>query len=377
MKVLYVLNATTMHGGGNKSFLSMLDTVLDHDVEAAVLCPDTDGIYRHLKAQGIETYALPYRYNILPSHTPLAVAKYAAARLLDLKAAKTLTRMCREDIQPDILHTNTTVSTVGYHAAQWLGLPHVWHIREYGQQDFNYDIPFADAWLKARGNHAIAITRGLARARGIEQARVIYNGVLPEAQSLVIRPRGNYFLYAGRVEAAKGVDMAVEAFMDYCREFPDDGVTLKIAGSENQAERQYVERLKSCGNTRIEWLGQCDDVKELMAEARAVIVPSRCEAFGRVAPEAMAAGALVMGRDTGGMAEQMDNGLHYTGQEIALRFTDAQGLAKQMADVARKGSEHYLPMVERAFATVKHFYTIEANGREVVRLYDEIMATRR
>ena len=57
-----------------------------------------------------------------------------------------------------------------------------------------------------------------------------------------------------------------------------------------------------------------------MRQAKAIIIPSHNEGFGRCMPEAMFNGCLCIGHDTGGTKEQMDNGTEATGEDIALRY---------------------------------------------------------
>ena len=40
---------------------------------------------------------------------------------------------------PDIIHTNTGVIHEGLKVAKRLKIPHVWHLREYQDKDFNWE----------------------------------------------------------------------------------------------------------------------------------------------------------------------------------------------------------------------------------------------
>ena len=123
----------------------------------------------------------------------------------------------------------------------------------------------------------------------------------------------------------------------------------------------------------VELLGNRDDIAALMREARALIVSSLFEGFGFCMPEAMQQGCLVIGRNTSGTKEQMDNALEMTGKEIALRYETAEELAKLLSEVASNPPEFYRPYLERAFKTVNKLYTVENNTRQIYQFYKDIL----
>ena len=41
-------------------------------------------------------------------------------------------------VNPDIIHTNSSLLPIGAYLAEALNLPHVWHIRELGRLHFNF-----------------------------------------------------------------------------------------------------------------------------------------------------------------------------------------------------------------------------------------------
>jgi hypothetical protein len=85
-------------------------------------------------------------------------------------------------------------------------------------------------------------------------------------------------------------------------------------------------------------------------------------------------GCLAIGRDTGGTKEQMDNGVDFTGKEIALRFKTEDQLASHLLEISRQPIEYYHEMIQRAFSTVNHFYSSESNTNQIMSLYDSILS---
>jgi len=106
---------------------------------------------------------------------------------------------------------------------------------------------------------------------------------------------GSYALVLSRLAPEKGVDIAVEAAKAA-------GVPLRVAG--DGPERPRLEALARGADVR--FLGQVSaaEVRALLAEAAAVLVPSRChEFFGYSALEAMANGVPVVATAMGGLPE--------------------------------------------------------------------------
>jgi len=108
----------------------------------------------------------------------------------------------------------------------------------------------------------------------------------------------NWFLYLGRVETYKGVELAVRAA--YSAKVP-----LKIGGVGDDLERMknLVKGLNAKG--LIKFLGYFSDEEKpiLLAKAKALIFPVKGEDFGIIPVEANAAGTPVIAYRDGGVVE--------------------------------------------------------------------------
>lgn len=378
MKIVYILNATTTTGGATKSFINMMDHMLSHGNEVLVVTPEAEGIYLELKRRSLPAVVLKYYPDIKYPHTPRQIIRSAVRRTVNFKSAISLKKICRE-FSPDIIHSNTSVNNIGYLVAKWLDIPHVWHIREYGDKDFSLKIRNIDNRLLARNNYSIAITKDIARHRhvlGLKNNRVIYNGIVSEKHGLESTPKENYFLYAGRLEPKKGFQDCVKAFIRFKKATKSAYKLYLIGRLAQDAHGLKADLQKGIIDNSLEndifWIDENPDISGLMAKAAAVIVPSLSEGFGRVMPEAMSLGSLVVGRDCAGTKEQFDNGLELTGHEIGLRFQTVDELCGRMSEIVENGVEHYRDMIDNAFIAVNQLYTKEQNGCKVLQFYKEI-----
>ena len=108
----------------------------------------------------------------------------------------------------------------------------------------------------------------------------------------------DWFLYLGRVETYKGVELAIRA----CAQL---NLPLKIAGDGQNAEamKELVKKMKARGY--IKFLGFVSDEEKykLLERAKAVIFPVQDEDFGIVPVEANASGTPVVAYRSGGVTE--------------------------------------------------------------------------
>ena len=102
----------------------------------------------------------------------------------------------------------------------------------------------------------------------------------------------------GRFHRQKGFDLLIEAF----RGAAIRNSTLELAGY-GQEESALIGLARA--DPRIQFVGLIKDAERFYRQLDVVIVPSRWEAFGLVATEAMAAGCYVIAADVDGLPEQV------------------------------------------------------------------------
>jgi glycosyltransferase involved in cell wall biosynthesis len=154
-------------------------------------------------------------------------------------------------------------------------------------------------------------------------ARVIPNGVALDAFPFSARG-GDGLAFLGRLEPAKGADLAIAAARTLDR-------PLTLAGPVIDAGF-FAERIEPALGDGVTYAGVLDHARkvELLASAACALVPSRWpEPFGLVAVEAMACGTPVAALATGALPEIVEPGL--TGE-----LADDEGGLATAADRARR-----------------------------------------
>ncbi len=354
-------------------------------VEPLVITPDKDGIYAVLKEDGIAVHSLTYRSNAYP---PLRCMKDGLmwiprmiGRLLVNQISKWQLVILARAWKADIIHTNVSTIAIGYQAAKVLKIPHVWHIREYGDLDFGFRYFPSQKVQRMRYRHpnsyTVCITHAIQRFNnldGWEHSKVIYNGII-EGNKHKERATCSYFLFAGRLEEAKGISSVLEAYVHYHKQaahpFP-----LYVAGDTEDSvyKQSLLDYIETNGiKDHVNILGMQQNMIPYYSAAKAVIISSPNEGFGRVAVEAMSLGCLVIGYDNAGTKEQLDNGLQLTGGEIGLRFKTQTELVQHMLHITETSEEQWQPYIERAYRTVNQLYTQQHYAQSIVQFYHSML----
>ncbi len=388
MNIAYILHSTTASDGAAKAFLNMLVELQQYDIRPFVVVPGDDGITQEIKARNIATLVLTYRSSAYPYfHTTkerlLFILKLAARIIVNHKATRALTEYVKEN-KIDIVHSNSSVVRIGFDAAQKAGIPHIYHIREFADMIGMHYFPTKGSFIRQLSlsqSFSICITKAVQshfyHNDKTPQSRVIYDGVLSKRTDMAIGHAKDFFLFAGRIQPAKGLDQLLEAYKQYAGR-TSNPLHLKVAGGCADAA-YYNKQLRFVKENNltalVEFLGNRDDISELMREARALIVSSPVEGFGFSMPEAMQQGCLVIGRNTSGTKEQLDNALEMTGQEVALRYESTEQLALLLAEVADHPIAYYDDYTRKAFDVVNQLYTKENNAKNVYIFYTDILSS--
>ncbi|TWU60611.1 Glycogen synthase [Rubripirellula tenax] len=202
--------------------------------------------------------------------------------------------------------------------------------------------------------------------------RKLTAGGVPEAK-LTVKPNfvsgepgvgggaGGYFLFVGRLSEEKGVHCLLNAWLRLKNPLP-----LKILGSGELPSdlRDAIARLDN-----VEFLGSrsAEEVMQMMADARATIVPSICyETFGLVVTESFSVGTPVIASDIGAIGELIDHGKN------GLKFApgDPQALASAVETFV---SMEQQPLRSEARLCYERDFRAATNLKLLENVYHEVM----
>lgn len=377
MRVAYIANCSVLYGA-NRSLLNLLDGLMPLGVEPCVLAPSEGPLLPELCRRGIPYAVVPFEWWMHPTRN---IVRSIHRGLLNCDALSPTARHL-ERWGVDLVHTNASVVPVGWMAARWLRLPHVWHIREFDCA-FHYDWG-RNLFRRVVGSSeaVIAISRAIRNyvlPPANPRAVVIPDGIFSEREfsqlgqsALQRRPPYTPFTFAivGLVHPAKGQDVAIAALAQVAAAGRD--ARLLIVGS---GEPDYLTACKSLARDlgvedRVEFWGYREDPFEALFASHAALVCSRSEGLGRVTVEAMAACRPVIGYNSSGTAEIIQHestGLLYSG--------GAEELAQQMLRLI-DNPEYGWRLGAAGWEDARKRFSVERCASQVYEVYQNVLAGR-
>jgi len=367
MRVLFVSHSAE-HYGAERSMLQLLEGCRAKGFEPLVLLPKRGPLSEELAKRDVLWAAVGHtRWICYAWEWPAAMPLHAAINWL---AARRAVRPAGR-FRPDVIYTNTLASPLGGMLARRLHVPNVWHAREFVREDFGArfewgkraSLRFVDRTSARVVCNSQAVRESLAACIPAAKMQVVYNGIVSEAHSPPQRPPRTVLsaeprlALIGAVTEHKGPRDAIEAL----GVLNEQGVraTLREVGTGSDA---YVRRLKALASRlgvgeQIQWCGFVANVAEkVLAEVDMVVVCSRCEAFGRVAVEAMASGCPVVGTRAGGLPEILEDGvtgLLYPPGDVAALAAQIRRLMGE-PDLHRRLAVNGIEMARNRFSVEKY-----------------------
>lgn len=314
MKVLFIENAGLLSAGAFRSLVTLITELRKLGVEGHVALPVTaDAVYLLEKENipYIQLQSCAYTRMISDSISSKEKFKMVFKDIAVKITAHKLAKYVKEN-RIDIVHDNTSVSYIGYYVAQIANIKHVWHFREFMEEDFNCHYWKKEQLLKLfnKSDANIAISKAIYDKYKdvIDNLQIIYNGIDIEKyyskRKILFDKETVRALCVGRVCDGKGQKDLVKAAGVLYKKYGEK-IKISLAGTYTDTEYQKIIKIaKEYGiEESVIFLGQCTNMTDVYADNDLICMVSKCEAFGRVTVEAMLSGCLALGADSGGTKE--------------------------------------------------------------------------
>lgn len=386
MRVLFIAHMNVVTGA-TFALVNLVKGLSELGVEIGIVCPSRTGELQDcLQGYDIKYFSPKYGYGInwYPSgKTILHRIKSFCIERFKIEIAKPFVKNVIKSFKPDIVHCNTGACDVAYQACLDLGVPHVWHLREYQDLDFHFHVyPSMKALRRkilAVGNYNIAITRGVYNHFNLRpQDKVIYDGIFPENEEKFESANFSfdYILNVGSFTEAKGLKQLLGAFVSIHQRYPN--LHLLVAAKIFKGSSYYGYCCDFVVNNQLDdyvhFLDYRKDIYSLMRGAKALVVASPFEGFGFITAEGMYNDCIVIAHNTAGTKEQLDIGYEQTGHEIALRYNNMQELVDCISIVMTCNISE---MKVWAKKVVIDNYTIKKYSLKVYEYYKSILGSKR
>lgn len=385
MKVLFITDPSTV-GGATRSLVDVTSKLKENNVDCTVCTGISNDLNEELSSLGIENYALGHKAAMVV--LPKAQWKKPIKYILDYIAYHISTYIAINKIRKlvdlssvDIIHTNSARNDIGCYISKKYDIPHIIHLREFGQEDFECVLLKRNYYefLNRYSKQFIAISNAVKSSwikKGIDRQKinVIYNGVSYENISISNHNEMKdslklHCIIAGGICEAKGQLDCVEAI----NLLPDNirgNVFLDIVG---WGDSEYIAKIKAKIHEyqledSIHFLGAKQSIHPILCNYQIGLMCSRSEGFGRVTAEYMFAGLGVIASNAGANPEIIHdevNGLLYN-------LSSAEDLSKKIQKFYLN-RDFLVKCSMQAMADANARYTIDNNVDGIIECYNKIM----
>ncbi len=300
-------------GGAERSLLDIVTTIRTQKIIPFVVLPARGRLSDELDKFGIGYRVIPYSWwaSLGFNVSTLSLSSAGSSVL------KGFPFLCK--INPDIIFTVTSVIPWGSIVAKLLNKPHIWQINEFGDLDHNLEyfksLKAVKQTIIENTNKVIFISDAIRKHylpfSKNNNSEVIYHNISIDASSSSTKskdifnsPSSYKLLIIGFIKESKRQDIAIQAAIELLKK--GSNIELAIVGPTFE-NTEYLKKLKSMIPPEImnkfHFRDFVNDPMNAISESHAVLVCSNSEAYGRVTVEAMYAGKVVIGSNSGALPE--------------------------------------------------------------------------
>lgn len=379
VKILFVTYSRAMLGANR----SMLNLILDlrerYGVCCEVLASDVnDGnLTEELEKEQIAYYCMPMKHWVVPTKQSLRYLRGLSTWIKNGWNIRNIQKSLQLESYDLIYSNNSTVQT-GAYLAYSAKKPHIWHVREFGNLDYNIAFNFlpryVNRWFR-RASQIITVSHSLEEyiaASYAKNARIatVYNGVVKEmpARKIWHDKDSIEFCYVGalqegknQIELLKAANGLLQAgYERFHINFVGNGTSYKEKLEKYVSEHQLEKYVTFWGYQK--------DVGQILKNMDVGIICSRAEAFGRVTCEYMEYSMPVIGANVAGTAEiieEQKTGYLYNLGEIEDLSNKMILFMEQQSLIASMGT--------CAYEKVCRDYTVKSNTDSVYQIIKRVI----
>lgn len=381
MKVGYFVETPVEHNltGGVRSFLNLIEVLVKKGVEPYVVTSEEWAFTERLSEMGIPflTVKMLRPFVGITEHVRFEREKYWIKSIINKRAEICAYKWLKGN-EVELIHVNSQfVGVVGNKVAKKLGVPCVYHLREFLEEGFGvkfYDDKLLHEYV-AKSDSLIAISQSVKEYyEKLFDTRVnlVYNGLpINEYTFYEYTPRftGKRINIAivGRVTEAKGQKEAVLAVERLVKYYRRDDILLHIIGYEGKDvyEIELSNLVKEKGiEKNVKFHEFMSAPINVLKDCDIGVLCSQSEAFGRVTVEYMLASLFTIGSNTGGTLEIIENKrsglLYHLGEpyDLAEKINWAIDNQVEANKIVKCGQERAIRL-----------YSIESTAQKIMDIY--------
>lgn len=373
--ILYIAVDPSM-GGSTASLYNLIDAMRDEVHPIVLFREEGIGVDYYIE-HGIECYIYPFLNLTRFQENKLKNVWHHPWRWHYIKKLRMDYACCKyvqdilKDHKIDIVHTNTSVNDIGIKLAKMLRAKHVWHVREFIDLDFHFEIYKGTPRLRNLINQAdarIAISSAIKEHwRMPDLNTFVINDAVRSCNDVCYLPtKEKYILFSSYfLTEAKGTRRVIQAFAH--SGVAEKGYYLRLMGNcDERYKESLIDTAKECQILQhIEFIPCQTDVKPWFEHATAYIMASENEGLGRVTAEAMFYGCPVIAHATGGTLDLVKDG------ETGYLYRTLEECAQLIRKVCSEPQE---ALILRAQKFAVDNLSQEVYGPKIMEVYNQVLS---
>lgn len=379
MKTIVYVSPHVDQYGAEKSMIANIRNIMSHGLNVLLIIPTHGRIEELLKEYEIN-YIIEKFYDVINHEDRIRVHYGIGKQIVNTyKAIKIRNYIIEKKLNPIIVHSNSVTSDFGVILSSILKVPHIQHIRELGAYDFGmtFDLGikhFSKTVSKSRKIICISNAVYDYYKKYLPEAKMvrIYNGVNAGKDKFLISEKNDEattvnIVLVGRLSEEKGQIQAIQAIEKAKNKIP---LHLDLWGDGVDREKLEAYVHQHDLESYITFGGYSTDIP--YSKYQIALVCSKYEAFGRVTVEYMFQGLPVIGVNSGGTKEIIQNnvtGLLYENNDV----DELETAILKIAQDEKYRNELGMAGLKRA----QEEFSEEAYCNKVYQVYEEVYPTLR
>jgi len=339
IKILFISHSSGLYGA-ERNLLLLVKNINKSNFHPIVALPAGGPLKDEMLRLNIKTYEIRFPWWVRGNLNIFAILH---SFIKEFIALIKLYKIIKEE-NIAIVYTNSIVVFSGVLIAFITKRPHIWHIREilHNNPDLFSLLPdkLLFRFISGFSARVVVVSNAVAdqfNNRGINsKVRVIYDGIdfeelkVHNSYPTISGLKKSDWLVGviGSLQKRKAQDDAIRAIKIVKETIPD--IKLLLVGKGDESFTNYLKNLVSELQLTeyVIFTGHRNDVPDILSCCNVLLMTSWAEPLGTVALEAMALGVPVIGSNSGGLQEIIQEGI--TGfcvpprnpQEIANKLID-------------------------------------------------------
>lgn len=377
MKILHLLSSDDQYGSAQCFLELLVRETNNYKIEPVVVTPKKNKINEKCDELNIKNYVVNYGQVQIPKHNKLFIfiLKYFYNMFLYYKNKKQAINKLVSIVEKNdvnLIHTNSCTIDIGYYVANKTNLKNVWHLREFGKQDFNfYSVNFN--YINCMNNDAnifISVSDSVKNAwvkRGLNSLKIttIYDGI---DSTKFINVKEQYkeenkisMMMCGSFCNAKNQRLLIEAIKKLDKEYRNK---IKVDFYGKKEGKYYADLEKVVNKFKLNdvvfFKGYVNNIPQILEKYNIGILCSKSEAFGRVTVEYMMAKLCTVVPNSGANLELINDscGMIYESNNVESLVDVLNKIIKSEIDIYKLGDEAHKNAVNK--------FDINKNIREII-----------